>query len=161
MFNLFFQKAESGFGKQVTGGVTGGLQISRVSPPPPQTGACQEFTHHLYHKTEFVLLLQTGPASACVSLLNLPTSSSLLQLKTEHLILSNFQVHHKLPQDAPGSFSIPRNVPVTLALNLPWEWSQQGGEGVPCHFLNQLHTKRLLNWNQLKKSEMTERDKIQ
>lgn len=100
----FFQKARSGFGKQVTGGVTRGCLlfllckgIPRVSPPPPQTEACQEFTHHLYHKAEFALLLQTGPASACVSLLNLPISTSLLQLKTEHFILSNFQVHHKLP----------------------------------------------------------------
>lgn len=131
--------------------------ISRVSPPPPQTGACQEFTHHLHHKAEFVLL-QPGPSSACVSLLNVPISSPLLQLKTEHFILSNFQVHHKLPQDAQGSFSTQRNVPVTLAHILG---SGEKGEGVPWHFLNGPRTNRVVNWNQLKNSEMLERDKIQ
>lgn len=133
--------------------------ISRVSPPPPQTGACQEFTHHLYHKAELVFPLQTGPASACVSLLNLPITSSLLQLKTEHLILSNFQVHHKLPQDAQSSFSTPRNVPVTLSHILPWERSQQRGEGVPwccwCHATSyisytQTASSTGINWRKVK-----------
>lgn len=126
--------------------------ISRVSPPPPpQTGACQEFTHHFYHKAELVLVLLTGPASACVSLLNLYL---LFPLAAENrtFILSKFLVHDKLPQDARGSFSTRRNVPAILAHILPWEWSLQGGEGVPCHFLNGLHTNRFFNCNQLKKS---------
>lgn len=71
-------------------------------------------------------------------------------------ILSNFLVHHKLPQDAEGSFSTQRNVPVPL---LPWEWSQQGGK--ECHATSSMGTNTFWSWNQLKKSEMPEREKIQ